>query len=91
MLLLAVTSGCSTPAMQWQSVSGQRIPTAAETSDCRIQAKRLAEHRYPHDRIGGPRPAGPGISMADLDRSPAESGFYDECLRQKGYRLVESR
>ncbi|MBY0323281.1 MAG: hypothetical protein K2X72_31475 [Reyranella sp.] len=91
MLLLAASAGCAPPAQQWQSVSGQGTPTVAEASDCRTQARRQAGQRYPYDRRGVPGPAAPGISTAELDRSAAETAFYNECLRQKGYRLVDTR
>ena len=68
---------------KWQKPDGT-APSLAETSDCRVQASRYAAARYP-DQIQRPTPDGTSYRISNPDRFTAEIGFYESCLRSKGY------
>jgi hypothetical protein len=79
-------------AVRWESRDGQGAGLS-ESSDCRAQARRQAEQRYP--RAATAPPLRPGARMAasastDADRFPAENAFYAQCMRHKGFELVDT-
>lgn len=79
--------------VRWESRYGQGPAGLSETSDCRTQARRQAEQRYP--RAATAPPLRPGARMAasvsnDGDRFPAENALYAQCMRHKGFELVET-
>jgi hypothetical protein len=71
-------------------IGGAGGPGPADLSDCRAQASRQAEMRYPRppgDR--SPRP--PFDSTIDQsDRAAAERRYYDQCVQQKQLRSASS-
>jgi hypothetical protein len=76
-------------AVRWESRDGPIPPSLSESSDCRTQAVRQAEQRYPRSASGLPLRA--GVRMAtglpdNADRFPAENAFYADCMHQKGFR-----
>ena len=90
-LLLVAAAGCAeAPPVQWRGPSGQG-PPLGETSDCRVQARRQAELRYPASASAGRRPPLSAATPDAFDRSASEAALYNRCLEQRGYRLVEVR
>ncbi len=85
--LAACTPG-SSPA--WVNDADGSPPGIGDTSDCRAEAKRQADLRYPSQP--GPRnPASPGepvYKQEDPDRFPAEIRFFERCMQRKGFRRV---
>jgi hypothetical protein len=79
--------------VRWESRDGQGPAGLSESSDCRAQARREAEQRYP--RAATAPPLRPGARMAasasnDADRFPAENALYAQCMRHKGFELVDT-
>jgi hypothetical protein len=79
--LAACTTGA--PPDAWQKPDGS-APSLTETSDCRVQAGRYAAARYP-DQVQRVIPDGGTYRISNPDRFTAEIGFYESCLRSKGY------
>jgi hypothetical protein len=82
---LLALGGCSTPTVDELRQNRQQ-PSLSDTSDCRAQAQRQAEQRYP--RRTSPR----GAPLADyanneMDRFPAELSLFKLCMRSKGYSV----
>jgi hypothetical protein len=80
--------------VRWESRDGRGPPGLSDSSDCRAQARRQAELRYPHSAPAAP--LRPGVRMAtgvpnDADRFPAETAFYADCMRRKGFELVTTQ
>jgi len=80
--------------VRWESRDGSGPPSLSDASDCRAQARRQAELRYPHSAPAAP--LHPGVRLAtgvpsDADRFPAETAFYADCMRHKGFELVTSQ
>lgn len=96
LLLLPAASCASPPGWQparWESRDGQGPASLSDSSDCRAQAQRQAELRYP--RPATAPPLRPGTRMAasapdNADRFPAENAFYAQCMRHKGFELVDA-
>ncbi len=87
-----VGTACAGPSLRWEGRSAGTAPTVAETDDCRQQARRQAALRFPRQPPGAPsrrRAPSPGDVVADSDRFAAENGFYAQCMRQKGFELVD--
>jgi hypothetical protein len=81
---LVVLAACSATPQDagWERHDDHSPPTMADSSDCRFQARRHAELRYPNQ----PREqAGRSPRYDDDRRFPAEIGFYQDCMRQKGF------
>ena len=79
--------------LHWRSASGPATPTLADSSDCRFQARRQAETRFPDRVLDVPTRPGGRTSVtlpADGDRLAAEIRFYTQCMRQKGFELVDT-
>jgi len=79
--------------VRWESRDGQGPAGLSESSDCRAQARRQAEQRYP--RAATAPPLRPGARMAasasnDADRFPAENALFAQCMRHKGFELVDT-
>jgi hypothetical protein len=75
----------SSPA--WKNPADGSAPTLSDTSDCRAEARRMSELRYPPRPV--PRASGtaqPDYRQEDPDRFPAEVRFYEQCLERKGFR-----
>jgi hypothetical protein len=82
---LLALGGCSTPTADELRQNRQQ-PSLSDTSDCRAQAQRQAEQRYPS------RTSPRGAPLADyasneMDRFPAEISLFKLCMRAKGYAL----
>jgi hypothetical protein len=84
-LALTVLAACTTGSAddRWQNRDG-RAPGLAESSDCHVQASRLAAARYP-DQLERTAPDGTLYRRTNQDRFPAEIRWYESCLRTKGY------
>lgn len=96
-LLLLPAASCASAGgwqpVRWESRDGQGPAGLSDSSDCRAQARRQAELRYP--RADPAPPLKPGVRMAtsapnDADRFPAENAFYAQCMRHKGFELVDA-
>ncbi|HZB55247.1 MAG TPA: hypothetical protein VE527_16555 [Reyranella sp.] len=79
--------------VRWESRDGRGPAGLSESSDCRTQARRQAEQRYP--RPATAPPLRPGARMAasasnDAGRFPAENALYAQCMRHKGFELVDT-
>jgi hypothetical protein len=68
---------------RWQSRVDGSPAGMSETSDCRVQASRLAAARYPGQVQRAPD--GTTYQVSNPDRFAAELRLYDSCLRAKGY------
>ena len=93
LLPLPAASCASGQPVRWESRDGQGPAGLSESSDCRAQARREAEQRYP--RAATAPPLRPGARMAasasnDADRFPAENALYAQCMRHKGFELVDT-
>jgi hypothetical protein len=81
-LAVLALGGCSqVQADPWVRKDDGSLPMAGDTSDCRIEAARLAAFRYPNQ----PRPGQTGPSMEDERRFPAEIEMYNQCMGRKGF------
>jgi hypothetical protein len=83
--LLLALGGCGTPTADELRHNRQQ-PSLSDTSDCRAQAQRQAEQRYPR------RTNSRGAPLADyasneMDRFPAELSLFKLCMRSKGYSV----
>ena len=72
---------------------GRDPPAFPTRATAAAQARRQAEVRYP--RPAPAPPLRPGARMAtsvsnDADRFPAENAFYAQCMRHKGFALVDT-
>lgn len=80
-LLSSTLAACEPSTVRGEGRSGG--PRAAELSDCRAQAARQAEMRYPRPpRDGSVRPRFDDV-VDRSDRAAAESRFYQQCVQQK--------
>jgi hypothetical protein len=61
---------------------GGSQPRLGDTQDCHAEAQRQAEARYPPQRIG---PRGKEMAVQNPGLSPAETSFFQECMRRKGF------
>jgi len=57
-------------------------PRFGDTQDCRAEAQRQAEARYPPQRIGRP---GRETTIQNRDLFPAETSLFQDCMRRKGF------
>ena len=89
--LLLLCVACAQPSLRWESRVDGRTPTVADSDDCRHQARRQAELRFPQEPSDSPRRHAPSPSdvVADSDRLAAENAFFTQCMRQKGFELVD--
>src|ERR1700757_2218942 len=74
-------AACTTAATadRWQSRVDGRPPGMGETSDCRVQAGRLAAARYPDQAQRAPD--GTVYRVSNQDRFAAEIRLYESCLQ----------
>ena len=85
-IAFAATAGACTSQPQsggWEHEDDRGRPRVSETSECHDEARRRAEIRYPDP----PREtAGRTWPQYNNDRRfPAEVGFFNECMRRKGF------
>jgi hypothetical protein len=72
--------GCSTlQADPWVRRDDRSTPTIADTSDCHMEARRLATARYPRqfNRFM--------YGAEDEQHFPAEISFFEQCMRRTGF------
>ena len=86
MTLTAVTTEAQTPS--WRSKTDGTLPSASDTSDCRAEGRRQALQMYP---MRPPQGLPQGSSMSDDSdrRNSVESSVFNQCMRRKGYELVD--
>jgi hypothetical protein len=84
-LALTVLAACTANRAddRWLNRDG-RMPSLGESSDCHVQASRLAAARYP-DQLERTAPDGTLYRRTNQDRFPAEIRWYESCLQAKGY------
>ena len=85
LLLAVLLSGDGATAQTWRNPADGSAANVADISDCRIEARREAQLRYPPT----PPPGLPGGSSTGDDTSrrfELESSLFDQCMRRKGYR-----
>jgi hypothetical protein len=68
------------PIGGWNSPSGSE-PRLFNTQDCRAEARRQAEARYPPRRINNRRGE---ITVENPGAFSAETSLFQECMRRKG-------
>jgi hypothetical protein len=89
LLVLTIAAGCSeAESVRWQSRDDGSPPTLSDSSDCRAQARRQAEMRFPATQGLGRRVE--VVLPGEADRFAAENRLYVECMRQKGFDLVKA-
>ena len=80
--------------VRWESRDDGTPPSMADSGDCRAQARRQASMRFPPRVQEVALPSGGRTSVTlpsdDPGRSGAESWFYSQCMRQKGFQLVST-
>lgn len=80
-VLLAVSlAACST-----SSTRGTGGPSSDDLSDCRTQASRQAEMRFPYPPRDVSRPQVDEMQTR-TDRSAAERRYFEQCVQQKQLR-----
>lgn len=86
-VVLALAGACGgASAERWERPEDHAPAGVTETSDCRVDARRQAEARYPQQPI---EQIGRLPNYDDDRRFPAEMTFYRDCMRRKGYVRVE--
>lgn len=99
LVALAVTAcTLASPApdggVRWVSRKDGSPPDVADSSDCRAQARRQADLRFLPREMQVQLPSGQRSSATlpsdDPDRMPSEKRFYAQCMRQKGFQLVDT-
>ena len=83
--LLLALAGC-TPPIDSQNRRDSPQPGLSDIADCRAQARRLAEQRYPHRTSPRGAPLADYVSD-DADRFPAELSLFRLCMQGKGYAV----
>lgn len=76
-------SGPVTTTLDEPPASVHLSNTAADVSDCRFQANRQAEMRYPRQPDGPRRAPWTVIAVDQPARSEAAEQYFRECLEQK--------
>lgn len=92
LVVALLCTACAAPSSRWASQADGTAPSAADSGDCRQQAQRHAELRFPRDASDVPsrrRVSSAAGVLADTDRSPAENDFYAQCMRRKGFELID--
>jgi hypothetical protein len=80
---LAIVGGCTQPTGSgWQ---GDRVPSVSDTNDCRFEARRQAELRYP-DPVR--RDGTQTVTYENPHRFEAEMTYFNACMRRKGFVRV---
>jgi hypothetical protein len=80
---------CSGVPASWETRDGHSPAGVSEVYDCRFQARRQAEARYPRgsmERYPGPGTRASRPPLYDLDRFASENQFFELCMQQKGFR-----
>jgi hypothetical protein len=57
-------------------------PRLGDTQDCRAEARRQAEARYPPQRINN---RGREMTFENPNLFSAETSFFQDCMRRKGF------
>ena len=57
-------------------------PRLGDTQDCRAEARRQADARYPPQRINN---RGREVTFENPQQFSAETSFFGECMRRKGF------
>ncbi len=84
-LLGVLLLGNGATAQTWRNSADGTAANSSDISDCRIEARRVAQNRYPPT----PPPGLPGGSSMGDDsgrRSELELSFFDQCMRRKGFQ-----
>jgi hypothetical protein len=92
-LLPIPIASCAGTPVRWESRYDGAAPTLVDSTDCRAQARRHTEMRYPRpvrDLPSGRSTRASVALPADGDRFAAEISFYAQCMRQKGFELVNA-
>jgi hypothetical protein len=87
-LLAACTAG--SPAA-WQNPTDRSGPSMSDTSDCRAQARRQAELRYPDEPIAPRTTRDPLYRQQNPDRFPSEVRLFELCMERKGFARVAAQ
>jgi len=85
-LIAVYGTGCSGPVtttLDEPPASVHSSNTAADVSDCRFQANRQAEMRYPRQVNEGRNIPWTATAVDEPARSDAAQRYFMECLRQK--------
>jgi hypothetical protein len=85
-------AACAESSSRWISQADGTAPSVADAADCRNQAWRQAEPGLPRGQ-SYPTSTRRGSSadgvLADPDRYQAEDVFYAQCMRRKGFELIQ--
>ncbi|MBS0520768.1 MAG: hypothetical protein JSR90_18865 [Proteobacteria bacterium] len=79
-------AACTTPA-EWEKPGADRSMTATDMSDCQAFAQRDAMRLYPANMSASATGAAAMMSQqqTDTNRAVAQAGFFESCMRSKGY------
>ncbi|MBS0220096.1 MAG: hypothetical protein JSR91_05070 [Proteobacteria bacterium] len=69
------------PIGGWASQNSPQ-PRLGDMQDCRAEARRQAEMRYPPQRIVN---RGREVTFENPQQFPAETSFFGDCMRRKGF------
>jgi len=91
-LMAALAAGCGSPV----ATTLDNEPSATEHSDatdCRFQATRQAELRYPRQPLDDPGYGGrrPSAMLDDPAKAEAAQRFFRQCMQQKARATPSSR
>lgn len=90
LLVLTVGGAPSRAQVQaWRNATNGSAPSASDVSECRIEGRRQAEQMYPMR----PPPGLPQGTMSDDSdrRNGVERNVFNQCMRRKGYELVDQK
>jgi hypothetical protein len=80
-LAFALAACAGQQAEPWVAADGTS-PPVSEVGDCHAEANRQAATRYP-DQLR--RDSGSVVRIEDERRFPAHIGFFEQCMKRKGY------
>ena len=84
-LLSVLLLGDGAMAQTWRNPADGSAADVSDVSDCRINARREAQNRYPPTAPPG-LPGGSSMGDDTARRFEFEFSLFDQCMRRKGYQ-----
>ncbi|SKA30646.1 hypothetical protein SAMN02745126_05003 [Enhydrobacter aerosaccus] len=87
LLMLPVALAACTAPMEWEKPGVSKSTAATDQSDCHIIAQSQAMRIYPSymSTYASGAAAMASQQHTDTDRAVAEAGYFESCMRDKGY------
>jgi hypothetical protein len=89
-LVAALGSVSSVQAQTWRNATDGSAANASDISDCFIDARRVAQARYPPTPPAG-LPGGSRYGDESDRRFEMEISLFDQCMRRKGFERMEQK